>query len=74
MSCLYTLRYVTAGKSRLAIGYQNSVGTHNSHLQSRSLEKNIWKSVSHFIGNTSNNMLFTQFGTPRCILKYTHFG
>ena len=35
VSCLDTLGYVTAGNSRLARGYQNSVGTHHSHLQNR---------------------------------------
>ena len=40
VSCLYTLRYVMPGNSRLARGYQISVGTHHSHLQSRIVEKN----------------------------------
>jgi len=35
VSCLDTLGCVTAGNSRLARRYQNYVGTHHSHLQSR---------------------------------------
>jgi len=35
VSCLHTVGYVTTGNSRLAKGYQNSVGTHHSHLQNR---------------------------------------
>ena len=35
VSCLDTLGYVTAGNSRRARGYQNSVGIHHSHIQSR---------------------------------------
>ena len=46
MSCLDTLGYVMPGNSRLARGYQDSVGTRHSHLQSRIVEKNIWKRVS----------------------------
>ena len=38
VSCLYTLRYVTAGNSRLARVCQNSVETQHSHLQSRTDE------------------------------------
>jgi hypothetical protein len=33
--CLDTLGYVTAGNSRPARVYQNSVGTYHCHLQSR---------------------------------------
>jgi hypothetical protein len=33
--CLYNSGYVTAGNSRVARGYENSVGTHHRHLQSR---------------------------------------
>ena len=71
--CVYvhTLGYVTAGNSRLARGYQNSVGTHHSHLQSRIAEKNIWKRVSHCIGNI-NVLLFLRFGTTPCIVKHTY--
>jgi hypothetical protein len=32
--CLDTVGYVTVGNSRLARGYQNSVGTYHCHLQS----------------------------------------
>ena len=71
VSCLDTLGYVMPGNSRLARGYQDSVGTRHSHLQSRIDEKNIWKGVSHCIGNSLNNMLFSQFGTPQCIQKHT---
>jgi hypothetical protein len=35
VSCLDTSSYVTAGKSRVVREYQNSVGTHHRHLQSR---------------------------------------
>jgi len=33
--CLDTSEYVTEGKSRAVRDYQNSAGTHHSHLQSR---------------------------------------
>jgi len=35
VSCPDTTDYVTVGNSRLAGGYQNSVGTHHRHLRSR---------------------------------------
>jgi hypothetical protein len=35
--CLDTVGYVTAGNSRLASGYQNSVGTHHCHFRAESI-------------------------------------
>jgi hypothetical protein len=38
VSCQDTSSCVTAGNSRLARRYQNSIGTHHSHLQSSIVE------------------------------------